>query len=150
MSYPHCNHPPARRGAGFSLIELMIVVAVIAILAAIAVPSYMKYTIRTHRTAAESCLSEYANYMERYYTTNMRYDQDTAGTALTLPTLGCKTDTASEYNYQFASGEPTQTTFNVQAVPIGNQLAKDTQCGTLSINQTGQRTASGTDPTSCW
>lgn len=148
MSHPHRNCPSMRRGAGFSLIELMIVVAVIAILAVIAVPSYMKYTIRTHRTAAESCLSEYANYMERYYTTNMRYDKDAAGTALTLPTLGCKNDTASYYNYQFASGEPTQTTFNVQAVPVGNQLAKDTQCGTLSIDQTGTRGA--TDPATCW
>ncbi|WP_063671209.1 type IV pilin protein [Dyella thiooxydans] len=147
MSHPHTNRPPAARVAGFSLIELMIVVAVIAILMAIAVPSYMKYTIRTHRTAAESCLSEYANYMERYYTTNMRYDQS-GGTTLTLPTLGCKTDTASYYNYGFASGEPTQTTFNIQAVPIGNQLAKDTQCGTLSINQSGTRGSN--DTASCW
>ena len=56
---------------GFTLIELMIVVAIIAIIAAIAYPSYINSVVKTKRAAAEGCVSEYANYMERYYTTNL-------------------------------------------------------------------------------
>ena len=51
------------RSRGFTLIELMIVVAIIAILAAIAYPTYTNYITKTRRNAATACLSEYANYM---------------------------------------------------------------------------------------
>ena len=143
----------SRHGTGFTLIELMVVVAVIAILAAIAYPSYTNYIIKTNRKAAEGCLSQYSNYMERYYTTNLRYDQDTAATpvANTLPTLDCATQTNSSYSYSFATGSPAQSTYVVQAVPQGRQLAKDTLCGTLTLNQTGTRTESGSGAVAdCW
>ena len=142
----------AWRGTGFTLIELMIVVAVIAILTAIAYPSYVSYIIKTNRKAAEGCLSEYANYMERYYTTNLRYDQDSLGNKNILPGLDCASaqQTGSSYGYSF-SGAPTQSAYTVQAVPTGAQLTRDTQCGTLTLNQTGFRNDSGTDPVaSCW
>jgi type IV pilus assembly protein PilE len=136
---------------GFSLIELMIVVAIIAILAAIAYPSYTRYVIKTNRSAAEGCLSEYANYMERFYTTNLRYDLDSSGANIAWPSLDCAADTSSHYTYQFASGQPTSTTYTVQAVPTGPQQTGDTLCATLSLDQTGNRTDSGTDTaTDCW
>ena len=130
---------------GFTLLELMIVVAIVAILSAIAYPSYSKYVVRTRRTAAAGCLSEYANYMERFYTTNLRYDQDTTGAANPFPTMDCKTQTAAYYTYD--DGTPTQTTYTVEAVPIGAQLEADTQCGTLTLNQTGTRSPT---TTGCW
>jgi type IV pilus assembly protein PilE len=144
-----------RHGTGFTLIELMIVVAVIAILAAIAYPSYTNFIIKTNRKAAEGCLSQLANYMERYYTTNLRYDQDVNGTTqTTLDTTGfdCAStqQTGSNYQYSFA-GAPAQSTYVIQAVPQGRQLAKDTLCGTLTLNQTGTRTKSGSGAVAdCW
>ena len=70
------------RHTGFTLIEVMIVVAVIGILAAIAYPSYQESVTKTRRSAAQGCLVEMAQFMERFYTTNMRYDQTAAGVAV--------------------------------------------------------------------
>lgn len=130
------------RARGFTLIELVIVVLIIAILAAIAVPSYTKYITKARRSTAAGCLSEYANYMERYYTTNLRYDQDSTGTKLTVPPLmDCSGPTQSGpyYKYTFAASQPTQSTFTILATPQGVQASRDGTCGTLALDEKGQR-----------
>ncbi|WP_266169531.1 type IV pilin protein [Dyella subtropica] len=135
-----------RSNAGFSLIEVMIVVAIIAILARIAYPAYTNYLARTNRAAAEGCLSQVSNYMERYYTTNLSYS------AATLPALDCKSaaQTGANYSYSFPS-PATSTAYSVQAAPINAQLTRDTLCGTLTLDQTGKRTYSGTGTVAqCW
>ena len=138
--------------SGFNLIELMVVLLVVAILTAVAYPAYISYMTRSRRAAAEACLSNYATYMERFYTTNLRYDQDTLGNSVTLPTLDCATsqNTGAYYNYSFEDA-PTQSTYTVKAVPTGVQQTRDTKCGTLTLDQTGQRGDSGTGAVSqCW
>lgn len=146
--------PPAiRTGArcGFTLIELMIVVAIVAILAAIAYPSYTQYIIKTRRVAAEGCLSQYANYMERFYTTNLRYDKDpSSGTDNPVPVMECASAGQTGAYYSYPAPTLAPTTYAVTAEPKGPHTA-DTLCGTLSLDQTGRRGATGTDGVAgCW
>lgn len=141
---------PAHSSSGFTLIELMIVIAIVAILVATAVASYSFVTTKTRRATAQGCLSEAAQFMERFHTTNMRYDQTSAGTAVALP--ACSSEVTSFYTIGFATGQPTATTFSLQAVPQGAQ-ASDTKCATLTLDQAGRRSAGdGSDATirSCW
>ena len=135
-----------RRAIGFTLIELMIVLVIVAILAAIALPSYHTYVTRTNRTAAKACVSEYAQFMERYYTTNLTY----VGAA---PALACATEGGLDNNYTISAAvvAPTQRTYTITATPVNSQLTSDTQCGTLSVDQAGTRTETGTkDVAFCW
>jgi type IV pilus assembly protein PilE len=158
------NRSDGRLQAGFTLMELMIVVAIIAILAAIAYPSYLSSVTKTNRSAAEGCLSQYASYMERYYTTNLAYNQAPAssGTAAavanpitTTPptvTLDCAAASQTGNNYSYTVPASSATAYTIQATPIGTQLKRDTQCGSLTMNQAGTRNISGASGnlSICW
>ncbi len=69
------------RDAGFSLIELMVVVAIVAILAAIAYPNYTDTVRRSNRSDARATLLQIAQSLERYFTENNTYAGATLGTA---------------------------------------------------------------------
>jgi type IV pilus assembly protein PilE len=130
------GYAAASHARGVTLIELMIVVVIIGILGAIAYPSYQRYVARTHRTAAAACLSQFAQGMERYYTTNLSYED---GDDRVRP--GCQTenDLNRFYNFVFPAA-PTQSTFRVEARPTDVQTrAERALCGTLSIDETGRR-----------
>ena len=130
--------------SGFTLIELMIVVAIIGILAAIAYPSYQAHVVKTHRAKATACLGEYALFMERYYTTNLTYVGANA-------TLGCSTANDLDDRYAITIGNLAQGTYTLTATPDGVQATQDTKCGTLTLDQSGVRTESGSGTVSdCW
>lgn len=136
-----CRTPP--RTHGFTLIELMIVVAIVAIIMAIAYPSYQNHVLKTARTNATACMMEHAQFMERFYTSNLTYEAADAN-------LGCANDADLANRYQIGIDGLGQATYTITATPHGPQL-KDTVCGTLSLNQAGTRSVSGSGTAGqCW
>ena len=126
----------AARHAGFSLIELMVVVAVIGILASIALPSYNEHARKSRRAAGTACALAVAQQMERWYTTNLTYDGAVADTSM------CQDNATEFYNINVAAAGRTYT---VTADPIGAQDGDS--CGTLTVDQAGTQS-----PTTagCW
>lgn len=139
---------PLRRAGGFTLIELMITVAIVAIIAAVALPSYQGYVVRTQRSAATACLTQMAQFMERVYATNLRYDKNN-GADTALPGTQCQNDVAGRYTIALAA--VAQRTFSVTATPQGAQASADTACATLALDQIGTKSISGSDTVAhCW
>ena len=98
---------------GFTLIEVMIVVAIIGILAAIAVPAYSGYVMRAKIPDATSTLSTKRVQMEQYFQDNRTYVAPSAGT------YACSNDTATSQNFDFSCANVTATTYTLRAVGKG-------------------------------
>ncbi len=141
----------ARRGAhsGFTLVEVIIVVLIISVLAAIAYPAYQDSVVKSRRNAAKACVSEAAQFMERFYTTNLRYDQTIAGVAVVLPGCAAGTDVTNHYNVRLTA--VGQRNYTLTATPINLQAVKDTKCGTMTLDNIGTKTKTGSDTVDyCW
>jgi len=116
---------------GFTLIELMIVVAIIAILAAIAYPSYTQYKIRSNRADVQSEMMQTAQRLQSYYTINHHYTNATLDNGLIskdYPTSSAVYGIALNVNDQTWTLTATPKTNTIQA---GN--------GTVLLNSEGQK-----------
>ena len=131
------------RPLGFTIIEVLIVVAILGILAAIAIPAVTKYVTDARRADGKTALLAAAQTMERFYTNNYTYAN------ATIPA------TSGEGYYNLTLTAANATAFTIEAKPVsGGKMASDTLCETLSINHLGQRQAfnsADVDKTAeCW
>ncbi len=130
----HLNKPQL----GFTLVELMIVVAIVALLAAIGIPGYQNYAREAKRSDAHNAITTIANLQERFFTENNRYTAN--------PTdLGYASNTpdSNEGFWQMSIPTGTATGYTIQAVPTGNHT--DPDCAAITQNSLGAKS-----PATCW
>ena len=140
-----------RRKRGFTLIELMIVVAIIAILAAIAVPWWGRYTYRARRTDGQKILMHIAQAEERYYTDHNNYPL----TASSLGYAGTITSENGYYTVTLAAAPAASAGQGYVATATPQGAQENDACGPLSIDNTAVKKPLPTDAShnsngSCW
>lgn len=138
----------SKAGSGFTLIELMIVVAVIGILAALAIPAYQQSLRNGGRAEAQSLLLQVAANQERFYSDNNSYSAN--ANPLVAPAVATITSEKGLYQVAVAAcgGGTIANCFIATATPQGNQIADS--CTTLTITNTGLKGASGDTAANCW
>jgi len=151
----------AHRSAGFTLIEVMIVVAVIGILSAVALPSYKEYVARGRRAEVRTVLLEASQWMERHYTENMKYDSNTAGTAVAdlFPANLKQSPRDGGGAYTIAVSAAAARTYTLTATRNSPGPMSTDKCGDFQITNTGVKSnvnystafsSAQSAVTSCW
>ena len=126
------RHLTAVEPDGFTLIELMVVVAIIAILTMIAYPSYRQHIVRAHRSAAQSLMLDLANREQQWFAANRTYATD-EDLRFSMPD-----DLSSFYTHNIAliAGPPPGFTITFTPV-VGGVQATD---GALTLDGVGNKT----------
>lgn len=135
------------RVRGFTLVELLVVIAIVAVLAAIAYPLYTHYVEKSRRSAAITALQHAATQEEKYYATHNTYAP--------LTSIGYDSDTveipsADKYWYTLSAPSASAGGYMLQAAPTGVQAKDD--CGTYKLDSTGARSVKNATKSAseCW
>jgi type IV pilus assembly protein PilE len=128
---------------GFTLVELMIVVAIVAILVALALPSYARYIRKANRGEAQQLLMNWANNQEIWRANHTEYATDAVDQ---LPVPGHE-------RYTFSLSNDSATTYTLTATALNDQL-KDTErgnsCSPLTLDQSNTKGPKYSGTTFCW
>ncbi len=147
---------------GFTLMEVMIVVAIIGILAAIGIPSYRNYVIKAHRKEAIAQMMEIVGLLEKNYTANGEYQNvfvngvpNGLNNDVNLNVSpGGATGGSIRYNILVALGPmPSGTgsrSYTITVTPNATNDQNKDKCRVLTINQLGVRTANGAVGSGCF
>lgn len=122
---------------GFTLIEILVVIAILAILASYAIPSYREYVIRSKRVEAQNKVLEMAGMFEKFYANTNAYPT-------AIGQLNLSADFISGHDYDMSISSDA-TGWTITATPTGQQATDDTSCATITFNNLGQKA-----PVGCW
>lgn len=138
-----------KKAAGFTLMELMIVVAIVGILAAIAYPSYMDSVRKARRADAKAALSNAAQALERFYTERNSYLNATLGdgAGAIFPDHSPSDQAHGGAYYLLSITNQGAGTYTLNASPTGGMAAD--ACGTLTLDHLGQK-GSALPIAQCW
>lgn len=128
-----------RKQAGFTLMELLIVIAIISILASIGYSSYSGYMIEARRGDAVATLMEVSQLQEKYFMDNNQY-------AANRGTLGIDQNTSGGHYQITVTSSDTSRSYEALAQPkSGGAQADDSTCANIRLYSDGRR-----EPTACW
>lgn len=130
---------------GFSLIELMIVVAIVAIISAIAIPSYRNNVLKSNRAEGMEALLQVAQNQEVLYSQTNRYSTNAQPFAPTAVSVNSEDDL---YTVTVANGACGNNSCFIATATAQGAQAGDADCLTLSIDNLGNRTSTPTN--NCW
>jgi type IV pilus assembly protein PilE len=145
--------------SGFTLIELMIVVAIIAILASVAYPSYTNSVLKGKRAEGRAALAELMLQQERYMTQTNSYCAFSNSNGTTTAGTGCTTvpfktysgDSPSNPAYYLSADACTPPNIRECVVLTATPVKADPEAGNLQILSTGTKTCTGgSNPAVCW
>ncbi len=135
------------RAAGFSLIELIVVVAIVGIIAAVAVPGYNQSVRKSHRSDATGAISEAAAMQERIYTENSSYTTDVSRLVINSDGSSSRSGYYTISVSTAACSGPPYNCYAITATATGAQSA-DTDCASFTLDHLGRKSSS---PSSvCW
>lgn len=141
------------RDSGFTLIELMIVVAIIGILAAVALPAYQNYVLRGKLAEAYSQLASLQLKMEQYYQDNRTYGTGVKGASTCgIPDVLAAGGTVKYFNYTTACQDQSFTAYadGITAAGTGGFEFTVDSTGTKQTNITVGAPSGWTSSTKCW
>ena len=155
----NCN-----KSRGFTLVELMVAVAIVGLLSSLAYPSFSEYIVRAKRQSAQEVLYRITSQQEQFFADNKTYARNLTdlGYASSLMALDDEGQVvpfgSAKKNYGLAliwPGTPTASgttlTYAIYAYPYGGQFTRDTECGSMWLDESGQRWSYGSSGTDeCW
>ncbi len=138
---------------GFTLIELMIVVAIVGILAAIVYPMYSDSILKARRAEGRKALLELLQQQERFFTQNGRYSMMTGADASAFKNFSGDNLENSHYSLTAQGCAAPNDNLNLCITLIATPNKTDAVVGSLTVDSTGIKSCiNGTDTTKskCW